>query len=235
MSDDEKAPAYTIDGERWDEAQAHEMAFWQKDGVFDHEFKRVETRYGATLREIDARLPADARILDVGSGPTCAGRLFTRGHKTFLDPLMSTYEKRWPDRMPEGDRLTGHGEHIPRPDAHFDVVVSFNALDHMLKPWDVLLEIRRVLKPDGVFVLGIFCHPPVFAVSRHAIEKVLPFLKDTPHPFSFTRHSIERLVLKYFTVRQARCVYTKPSLIPSLHRTDWVFVCAQPAGVSAKS
>lgn len=222
------APGYVIDAGRWDEAQEHEIAFWNKAGSFDHEIQRVQLRYGPILGEIDAGLDDQARILDLGCGPTCPGRLFRHGAKTFLDPLMSEYERRWPDKMPRGERLTGRGEAIPHDDATFDVVVSFNALDHMFEPWDVLTEIKRVMKPGGVFVLGIFCHPPIFAYPRLAIEKILPFLKDTPHPFSFTRGSIERFISKYFHVEEARCVYTKPSLIPALHRTDWVFVLKHP-------
>jgi len=138
---------------------------------------------------------------------------------------MSAYVRRWPDRLPEGDWIAGAGERLPYPSDTFDVVVSFNSLDHMFKPWEALAEIRRVLKPGGFFLLGIFCHPPVFAYSRRGIERILPFLKDTPHPFSYTRGSVERLVRRYFKVLEARCVYRKPTLLPSLHRTDWIFVC----------
>ena len=214
-----------IERTRWAEAQAHETSFWQRDGVFENEFARVCGRYGPVIAEVDSRLSEDARILDVGSGPTCSARLFKKGRKSFMDPLMSIYVRRWPDRLPEGEKIAGAGERIPYPPNTFDVVVSFNSLDHMFKPWEALAEIGRVLKPRGLFLLGVFCHPPIFAYSRRGIEKLVPFLKDTPHPFSYTRGSVERLVRRHFTVRKTTCVYRKPSLLPSLHRTDWVLVC----------
>lgn len=41
---------------------------------------------------------------------------------------------------------------IPYPDAHFDVVVAFEALEHSERPEDLIRAAKRVLKPDGVFV-----------------------------------------------------------------------------------
>jgi SAM-dependent methyltransferase len=217
--------AYAIDQDRWDKAQAYEISFWRREGVLEYQLSRVAKRYGPIIAEVDTRLSGDIRILDVGCGPTCTARLFSKGRKTYLDPLMYSYELSWPDRMPEGERIAGIGEQIPHRTNTFDIVVSFNSLDHMFNPRDVLVEIRRVLKPGGVFLLGVFCHPPIFAYSRRGIEKVLPFLKDTPHPFSFTRGAVEHLVKKYFTVKESRCVYRKSGFLSPLHRTDWVLVC----------
>ena len=46
-------------------------------------------------------------------------------------------------------------KHLPFPDAHFDRVLMFDVVEH-LHPWelhDALLEIRRVLKDDGRFIV----------------------------------------------------------------------------------
>jgi 2-polyprenyl-3-methyl-5-hydroxy-6-metoxy-1,4-benzoquinol methylase len=40
---------------------------------------------------------------------------------------------------------------LPFPDASFDVVVSFGVLEHVPNDSASLAEIRRILKPDGVF------------------------------------------------------------------------------------
>ena len=219
---------YRIDNRRWSEAQAHEMSFWNREGVFENEFQRVRDRYGPILSEVESHIERVRRTLDVGSGPTCAGRLFSTGQKFFLDPLMSAYQERWPDRMPQGRQgvcVAAKGEYLPYSCCTFDVVCSFNSLDHMHRPWEVLREVRRVLKKGGIFLLGIFCHPPLIAYSRLGLEKAVPFLKDTAHPFSYTRSSIKRLVEKVLVVKESRCVYRKPSLWPGLHRSDWVFLC----------
>jgi SAM-dependent methyltransferase len=45
---------------------------------------------------------------------------------------------------------------LPAPDGSFDVVVSWSAFEHVLQPVEVLREIRRVLKPEGVFFLQLW-------------------------------------------------------------------------------
>ncbi|WP_247235076.1 bifunctional 2-polyprenyl-6-hydroxyphenol methylase/3-demethylubiquinol 3-O-methyltransferase UbiG [Telluribacter sp. SYSU D00476] len=47
---------------------------------------------------------------------------------------------------------TGSGEHIPYPDASFDVVFCCDVLEHVEDLPKVISEISRVLKPNGVFI-----------------------------------------------------------------------------------
>lgn len=44
-------------------------------------------------------------------------------------------------------------ERLPSPDASFDAILCSEVLEHVFAPDDVLLEIRRVLKPSGYAVL----------------------------------------------------------------------------------
>ena len=48
--------------------------------------------------------------------------------------------------------LDYEGEHIPFPDAHFDIVFSSNVLEHIPHIIDFQKEILRVLKTDGIAV-----------------------------------------------------------------------------------
>lgn len=47
------------------------------------------------------------------------------------------------------------GTHLPFPDDHFDVVVSYAVLEHVHDESHALGEIHRVLKPDGDFVISV--------------------------------------------------------------------------------
>ncbi|KPJ69327.1 MAG: hypothetical protein AMJ45_00630 [Syntrophobacter sp. DG_60] len=139
---------------------------------------------------------------------------------------MDSYLRVYPEKLLEGEKICGVAESIPKQDESFDVVICVNALDHMINPVKALLEIRRVLKKDGIFVLGIFLHPPPIAVARRFIERWLPFFREEAHPYSFTLQSILKLLNKLFSVQREIKVFRKNSaFIPSLHREDWMFIC----------
>ena len=73
---------------------------------------------------------------------------------------------------------------MPFKDECFDVVVCFNVLDHMSNPNRALLEIKRVLKKDGIFLfyLNTFMFPKL-------LKGVLSYV-DKPHPYHFQHKEI---------------------------------------------
>jgi len=211
---------------RWSSAQTKEDAFWQRNGVLGSQMERVNARYGPVIKKIEKSLDINSTILDVGCGPTCSAQLFGVGAKTYLDPLMDSYLKTYPDKLPEGEKIAGTAEEIPKPDDSFDVVMSVNALDHMIHPEKALVEMRRVLKREGVFMLGIFLHPTPIAMLRRFIEKWLPIFREDAHPYSYTVKIIREMLEKYFSVQEEIRVFRKDSAwVPSIHREDWMFVC----------
>ncbi len=211
---------------RWSAAQSREDVFWQGDGVLDSQMDRVISRYGPVLEEIEERLDTHSAILDVGCGPTCSAQLFTVGLKTYLDPLMDSYLESYPEKLPEGEKICSTAEEIPKPDESFDVVLCVNALDHMLDPDKALAEMGRVMKRDGIFVLGIFLHPSPIAMARRFIERWLPVFREDAHPYSYTLKIIREVLNNHFTIQEEIRVFRKDlALIPSLHREDWIFVC----------
>ncbi len=211
---------------RWNAAQLKEDAFWKRTGVLDSEMRRVLSRYVPVIEEVSKGLDPNCNILDVGCGPTCVGQFFTVGTKTYIDPLMDSYLKTYSERLPEGEKICGVAEDIPKEDESFDVVICINALDHMDNPVKALSEMHRVLKKEGMFLLGIFLHPSLIAAARGVIEKWLPFFREEAHPYSFTLKSIREFLKPFFFIEREIRVFRKDSaLIPSLHREDWMFIC----------
>jgi ubiquinone/menaquinone biosynthesis C-methylase UbiE len=49
---------------------------------------------------------------------------------------------------------TGSADNIPIPDASIDVVVSYETIEHHDKHDEMMLEIKRVLKSDGVLIIS---------------------------------------------------------------------------------
>ncbi|HET9476074.1 MAG TPA: methyltransferase domain-containing protein [Dehalococcoidia bacterium] len=52
------------------------------------------------------------------------------------------------------DYLTADAEHLPLADSVFDVVVSFETIEHLPDPLQFLREIKRVLTPGGLFIVS---------------------------------------------------------------------------------
>lgn len=44
---------------------------------------------------------------------------------------------------------------LPFPDDHFDAVIAKDILEHLQKPWVLVREIRRVLRPGGVVMASV--------------------------------------------------------------------------------
>jgi SAM-dependent methyltransferase len=92
-------------------------------------------------------------ILDIGCGPR--GSLEwadMAAQRIGLDPLVDSYRTLGIDRH-KMTYVRAPVERIPFADAHFDVVTSFNSLDHVDHLVTALSEIRRVVKPGGLWLL----------------------------------------------------------------------------------
>ncbi|MDP3901633.1 MAG: class I SAM-dependent methyltransferase, partial [bacterium] len=56
---------------------------------------------------------------------------------------------------PEAEILCGDAEAMPFKDNSFDIVFMTEALEHMLDYNKALREVRRVLKPNGIFIVTV--------------------------------------------------------------------------------
>ncbi len=100
----------------------------------------------------------DKIILDIGCGPR--GSLewadMTK-ERIGMDPLADQYLK-----MGAKDHkmsyIKAYVEHIPFPDNYFDVICSFNSLDHVENMELACKEIQRTLKSGGIFLLLVDIH-----------------------------------------------------------------------------
>lgn len=160
-----------------------ELAFWesrvQQHGVLsnDHFEYFYTTHFG-----IDKGFYQDKKILDVGCGPRGSLEWATQARvRVGLDPLAVAYRRLGTDRH-SMQYVTGGAEHIPFPNAFFDMVCSLNSLDHVDNLDQVIDEIVRVVAPEGFFLLLTDIHRQSTllepsAYSWNIVEKFLPALE----------------------------------------------------------
>jgi glycosyltransferase involved in cell wall biosynthesis len=144
------------------EKAAHEMAHWKTrkevEGVLanDH-YEYFFTRHFS----LEKTFFANKNILDIGCGPR--GSLEwakTASVPVGLDPLALSYRGLGTDKHRMA-YVAAESESIPFADAGFDLVSSFNSLDHVNALAGTTSEIKRVLKPGGSFLLLTEVnHPP---------------------------------------------------------------------------
>jgi SAM-dependent methyltransferase len=104
-----------------------------------------------------ARYAQGVRVLDIGCG-TGYGTAFLAQHAsqaTGIDIAPDAIEharKEYP--QPNLEYLTASATEIPLPDATFDLITAFEVIEH-LESWPLLIsEARRLLKPDGMFLVS---------------------------------------------------------------------------------
>ena len=125
---------------------------WQERAIARH-YNRARGFVDGTTefhRLCEAAIPPGSRLLEIGSGPSNASSDFfaTRGTLTGLDI----------DPAVRGNRALTQAEvfdggRFPFADATFDACVSNYVVEHVPNPPGHLDEVRRVLRPGGVYVL----------------------------------------------------------------------------------
>jgi SAM-dependent methyltransferase len=178
-------------------------------GSCSHREHRYALLFGAYLE-----IYGHGRILDIGCGP--------RGLPSYLATrraaLVHGLEPLPLQEQPSFEVVRGFNEFLPWDDAQFDTVVSGTSLDHVLSLDASLAEVRRVLKPDGRYLvwLASIAGAPAFDEHRSDAGAI-----DDFHLFHFDRAWIEPLFEKHFEIAD---VMTLPQA-----GFDHVFYCLRPS------
>jgi SAM-dependent methyltransferase len=136
-----------------------EYLYWQIKKWEEGHFNNQHFEYFYTIHfGLSSDHYSNKSILDIGCGPR--GSLEwakTASLRIGLDPLAHKYAK-----MNKGSHqmkyVVGNCEQIPFESSYFDIVSSFNSLDHAKNPIKCISEICRVLKPGGIFLLIVDIH-----------------------------------------------------------------------------
>jgi SAM-dependent methyltransferase len=100
------------------------------------------------------RLPPGPRaVLEVGAGgwTLLAMPAFDRARRVALNLRFDVPS----EALARTARVIANGNHLPFADASFDCVLSCSMLEHDRWFWRTTQEVRRVLRPGGLFVAGV--------------------------------------------------------------------------------
>jgi SAM-dependent methyltransferase len=95
-----------------------------------------------------------ASVLDVGGGPGWFAEAFEQAGARYqaverdLDELIGEHPT-----SSRGPGLVADGAALPFPEASFDLCYSSNVLEHVERPWALLAELVRTVRPGGI----VFC------------------------------------------------------------------------------
>jgi len=131
-----------------------ELSYWSErkdsEGLlenywFEHFYT---THFGLSLADYTGK-----RVLDIGCGPRGSLEWATTAlEQVGLDPLADEYLRLGADEHSMVYVAAG-AESIPFPDGYFDVVCSFNSLDHVDDLDGAIGEIKRVVRIGGLVLL----------------------------------------------------------------------------------
>lgn len=131
-----------------------ELGYWKLQQAKDGRLSSDHYEYFFTDHfRLNADDYAGKRVLDIGCGPRGSldwAAMVERG--VGLDPLVTQYADLGIDDSAM-EYVNGRAEDIPFPDGHFDIVTSFNSLDHVDDLEASVREIKRVTAPGGHFLL----------------------------------------------------------------------------------
>ncbi|MBN1593518.1 MAG: class I SAM-dependent methyltransferase [Candidatus Coatesbacteria bacterium] len=133
---------------------AQELKYWRacksKEGTLSHSHY---SHFYTTHFGLDGDFFKGKKILDIGCGPR--GSLewaYMAEERVGLDPLVDSYRELGIDEH-KMRYVCSPAERIPFEDGHFDVVCSFNSLDHVNDLEQTIGEIKRIVAPGGLFLL----------------------------------------------------------------------------------
>lgn len=97
-------------------------------------------------------------VLDIASGEGYGSRLLAKSAKKVVGVDLSeeaiSHAKAKYANQENLDFLVGSCTNIPAADGFFDVVVSFETIEHITEHDKMLDEIKRVLKPGGILIIS---------------------------------------------------------------------------------
>lgn len=182
----EKIKRFSVPKDKYEGEIAFWKALYQKNGCqFDSEAYR--NKILSIAHENDDSFWKGKVVVDFGCGP--AGSLAwtkTPAVKIGVDVLADRYLRAFGDELVGQDMIyvTSSEKHIPVPDHYADYLLTINSLDHVDNLDEIISELMRILKPNGVLLAS-------FNINEMSTEC---------EPQMLTEEKLHEKLLKHFHV-----------------------------------
>jgi len=150
-------------------------------GILDPENARIERFLEESLKLIKP----NSRILDAGAGKCPYKKIFKDFHYESMDMPGGFYKNI--------HTFESHLSSMPVEDETYDVVVLTQVLEHVDNPKKVLLEINRVLKPNGILLLSVPLNGPIHGEPFHFFQFTHYGLAELAAQSNFYVQEIEKI------------------------------------------
>jgi len=170
----------------------------------EHPIYREKQSYFEHMRDIGLLKAYDwttdicinKRVLEIGSGDLGGAELLLRKTQVKkyyaidynINALIAA-EKRDADAIV----LCSKGEEIPFKDGCFDIVLTFQVLEHIIEYEKFIREIRRIIKPDGILLLST----PDYTSEKKSTNPYHVSLFDKPNLGKLLNKHFEKVEMLY--------------------------------------
>ncbi len=139
--------------------EAFELAYWKITKKRDKPFGNEHYEYFYTdYFQLKSEFYKGKKILDIGCGPRGSLEWAEEAEQRIgLDPLANAYMGLGASKH-KMTYVSDYVENMPFDNEFFDVICSFNSLDHVGDLKESCKQIERVLKPGGLFLLIVDIH-----------------------------------------------------------------------------
>lgn len=130
------------------------------------------------------------RVLEIGCGVgTLAHRLTNQGCQVVATDISNNAIAHGRKKYPDLELLVSPAEELPFPDDHFDLVVSFDLLEHLFYVDRHLAEVKRILRPKGYY---LFATPNRYCSATYATIRSGNFTWQKSHPSLHTYRQLQK-------------------------------------------
>jgi len=162
------------------------------------------------------------KILDLGTGDSSILNTI-RQHKFFAGDINFSLLKLCKSKNPFVYCCQFDGDYsLPFKDKTFDIILSVDSIEHIKFPHNLVSESKRLLKPNGSFIVFT---PPYDSVQWVIAEKFHNLItqSNSDHITPFTRESLQFLLQTYFsnvTIKKMNCGLTLCGVAREISRKD---------------